>query len=144
MSWTFCKNHGIFDCLRNIWIKKIDKSCNLIKRFEDDLKNRDNLLNSTSLSENTNRYFNRISFSTLHELIKSNPFRVIIGHININSVRNKFEALKKWLKIICRHSFSFRNLVRWNIYSRPVFNWWLFNFLPPWQNFAWWRNSSVY
>ena len=31
----------------------------------------------------------------MHELRKSKPFRVIVGHININSVRNKFELLKR-------------------------------------------------
>ena len=34
----------------------------------------------------------------MHELRKSNPFRVIIGHININSIRNKFEPLQKMTK----------------------------------------------
>ena len=34
----------------------------------------------------------------MHELRKSNPFRVIIGHINVNSVRNKFESLKEMIK----------------------------------------------
>ena len=71
-----------------------DKSCNLNRSFEDDL-NRDSLLNSVSSSIYPDRQFDGISFSTLHELRKSNPFRVIIGHININSIRNKFEPLKK-------------------------------------------------
>ena len=47
------------------------------------------------LNETYDRQFDGISFSNLHELRKSNPFRVIIGHININSFRNKFEPLKK-------------------------------------------------
>ena len=34
----------------------------------------------------------------MHELRKSNTFRVIIGHINIDSVRNKFEPLKKMIQ----------------------------------------------
>ena len=47
------------------------------------------------LNETYDRKFDGISFSNLHELRKSNPFRVIIGHININSIKNKFEPLKK-------------------------------------------------
>ena len=31
----------------------------------------------------------------LQNLRNKNPFRVIIGHININSIRNKFESLMK-------------------------------------------------
>ena len=46
------------------------------------------------------RLFDGISFSTLHELRESNPFRVINGHININSIRNKSEPPKEWYKII--------------------------------------------
>ena len=65
---------------------------------EDDLKNQDNSLNSISSSVYPNRQFDGISFSTLYELRKSNPFRVIICHININSIRNKFEALKEMVK----------------------------------------------
>ena len=42
--------------------------------------------------------FDGNSFSTLHELSKSNPFRVIIGHINMNSIKNKLEPLKKLIK----------------------------------------------
>ena len=34
----------------------------------------------------------------MHELRKSNHFRVIIGHININYVRRKFEPLKEMIK----------------------------------------------
>ena len=71
-----------------------DKSCNLNRNFEDNLKNRDNSLNSIS-SIYTDRQFDVISFSTLHELGKSNPSRTIIEHININFIRNKFEPLKK-------------------------------------------------
>ena len=73
--------------------KTYDKSCNLNRSFEDDLKNRENSLNSLPSPIYPDRQFDRISFSTLHELRKSNPFRVI-GHININSIRNKFEPLK--------------------------------------------------
>ena len=75
-----------------------DKSCNLNRSFEDDLKNRDNSLNSIPSSIYPDRQFDGISFSTLHELRKSNPFRVIIGHININSTGNKFEPLKEMIQ----------------------------------------------
>ena len=75
--------------------EKYDKSCNLNMNFEGDLKNRDNSLNSISSSTYPDRQFDGISFSTLHELRKNNHFRVIIGDININSIRNKFEPLKK-------------------------------------------------
>ena len=34
----------------------------------------------------------------MHELRESNPFTVIIGHININSVRNKFESPEEMIK----------------------------------------------
>ena len=74
-----------------------DKSCNLNRNFEDNLKNRDNSLNSIS-SIYPDRQFDVISFSTLHELEKSNPSRAIIEHININFIRNKFEPLKKMIK----------------------------------------------
>ena len=47
------------------------------------------------LNETYDRQFDGISFSDLHELTKNNPFRVIIGHININSIKNEFEPLKK-------------------------------------------------
>ena len=70
-----------------------DKSCNLNRSFEDGLKNRDNSLNSISSFDYPNRQFNDISFSTLHELRKSN-----IGHINRNSLRKKFEPLKEIIK----------------------------------------------
>ena len=60
---------------------------------------------SEHLNETNDRQFDGISFSTLHELRKSNPFRVINGHININSIRNKSEPPKD----ILRHSFSLRN-----------------------------------
>ena len=48
-----------------------------------DLINRDNSLNSISLSDCPDRQFNGLSYSMLHELRKSDPFRVIIGHINV-------------------------------------------------------------
>ena len=45
------------------------------------------------LNETYDRQFDGISLSNLHELRKSNPFRVTIGDIKINSIRNKFEPL---------------------------------------------------
>ena len=50
------------------------------------------------MNETYDRQFDGISFSNLHELRKSNPFKVIISHININSIRNKFEPLKKMIQ----------------------------------------------
>ena len=47
------------------------------------------------MNETYDRQFDGTSFSNLHELRKSDTFRVIISHINIDSVRNKFEPLKK-------------------------------------------------
>ena len=55
---------------------------------------------SEHLNETYDRQFDGISFSTLHELRKSNRFRVINGHININSIRSKSEPPKEWYKII--------------------------------------------
>ena len=51
--------------------------------------------NSLSSSDCPDKQFNGISFSTLHKLRKSNPFRVMVGHIKVNSVRKKFEPLKE-------------------------------------------------
>ena len=56
------------------------------------------MLNPIFFSGYPDKHFNGISFSTLHELRKSNPIRVIIGHININSVKNNFEPLKEIIK----------------------------------------------
>ena len=36
-------------------------------------------------------------FRELKHLRNKNPYRVIIGHININSIRNKFESLLKYV-----------------------------------------------
>ena len=36
---------------------------------------------------------NTYIFPGIHDLRNPNPLRVIIGHININSIRNKFEPL---------------------------------------------------
>ena len=76
-------------------MKTYDKNHNLNRSFEDDLKNWGNSFISISSSIYFDRKFDDISFSILHELRKSNPFRVIIGHINITSISNKFEPLKK-------------------------------------------------
>ena len=79
-------------------MKKYDKSRNLNRTFENELKNWDNLLYSISSSDDPYRHFYGISFSTFNKLRKSNLFRFIIGHININSVGNKFEPVKKCFK----------------------------------------------
>ena len=40
---------------------------------------------------------NTYGIQDLKHLRNENPFRVIIGHININSIRNKFEPLVKYV-----------------------------------------------
>ena len=36
-------------------------------------------------------------FCGVYDLRSQNPFRVIIGHVNINSIRNKFEPLLSFI-----------------------------------------------
>ena len=79
--------------LRNLWwslehLKEThDKSHKLDRSFREELNNRDRSLNLISSSDCSDRQFNGLSHSTLHELRKNDPFKVIISHININSVR---------------------------------------------------------
>ena len=40
---------------------------------------------------------NTSDFCGINDLRNQNPFRVIIGHININSIRNKFEPLASFI-----------------------------------------------
>ena len=40
---------------------------------------------------------NTSDFCGVNDLRSQNPFRVIIGHININSIRNKFEPLVSFI-----------------------------------------------
>ena len=40
---------------------------------------------------------NTSNFRGINDLRNRNPFRVIIGHININSIRNKFEPLVSFI-----------------------------------------------
>ena len=40
---------------------------------------------------------NAYDFRGINDLRNQNPFRVIIGHININSIRNKFEPLVSFI-----------------------------------------------
>ena len=40
---------------------------------------------------------NTTDFCGINDLRNQNPFRVIIGHININSIRNKFEPLVSFI-----------------------------------------------
>ena len=40
---------------------------------------------------------NTSDFCGINDLGNQNPFRVIIGHININSIRNKFEPLVSFI-----------------------------------------------
>ena len=42
-------------------------------------------------------YENTSDFCGINDLRNQNPFRVIIGHININSIRNKFEPLVSFI-----------------------------------------------
>ena len=53
------------------------------------------VLYNTCLSENEN---NKDPLVTLEEIKKSNLNRLVIGHLNINSLRNKFESLKLLIK----------------------------------------------
>ena len=54
-------------------------------------KKSDNLLFKPSNEENT------YDIRELKHLRNENPYRVIIGHININSIRNMFESLAKFV-----------------------------------------------
>ena len=55
------------------------------------LRKSENLLSKPLNEENT------YGIRDLKHLRNENPFRVIIGHININSIRNKFEPLVKYV-----------------------------------------------
>lgn len=103
----------VFGHLNETW-KKIQLK---IEKFKDNLIKRNNSLNSVSFSDCPDRLPNGLSYFTMHELRKSKPFRVIVGHININSVRNKFELLKRNKDNI---DILLLSKVRWNISGRPV------------------------
>ena len=51
----------------------------------------ENILSKSIIEENT------YEIRELKHLRKKNPYRVIIGHVNINSIRNKFESLVKYV-----------------------------------------------
>ena len=55
------------------------------------LRKSENLLSKPLNEENT------YDIRELKHLRKENSYRVIIGHININSIRNKFESLVKYV-----------------------------------------------
>ena len=55
------------------------------------LRKSENLLSKPINEENT------YGIRELKHLRNENPYRVIIGHININSIRNKFESLVKYV-----------------------------------------------
>ena len=55
------------------------------------LRKSENLLSKPLNEENTNE------IRELKHLRNENPYRVIIDHININSIRNKFESLVKYV-----------------------------------------------
>ena len=55
------------------------------------LKKSENLLSKPIIEENT------YDIRELKHLRNENPYRVIIGHININSIRKKFESLVKYV-----------------------------------------------
>ena len=40
---------------------------------------------------------NSSDFCEINDLRNQHPFRVIIGHINVNSIRNKFERLASFI-----------------------------------------------
>ena len=48
----------------------------------------------TIIDENTTS-----DFCGINDLRNENPFRVIIGHININSIRNRFEPLVSFINL---------------------------------------------
>ena len=54
-------------------------------------KSENPLSDPTIIDENT------FDFRGINDLRNQNPFRVIIGHININSIRNKFEPLVSFI-----------------------------------------------
>ena len=55
------------------------------------LRKSENLLSKPLNEENT------YGIRDLKHLRNENPYRVIIGHININSIRNMFESLAKFV-----------------------------------------------
>ena len=55
------------------------------------LRKSENLLSKPLNEENT------YDIRELKHLRNENPYRVIIGHISINSIRNKFESLVKYV-----------------------------------------------
>ena len=55
------------------------------------------LRKSEDLLSKTINEENNYGIQELKYLRKENPYKVIIGHININSIRNKFESLVKYV-----------------------------------------------
>ena len=51
------------------------------------------LSDPTIIDENTTS-----DFCGINDIRNQNPFRVIMGHININSIRNRFEPLISFIK----------------------------------------------
>ena len=58
------------------------------------LRKSENLLSKPLNEENT------YDIRELKHLRNENPYRVIIGYVNINSMRNKFESLVKYVGIL--------------------------------------------
>ena len=58
------------------------------------LRKSENILSKPLNEENT------YDIRELKHLRNENPYRVIIGHVNINSMRNKFESLVKYVGIL--------------------------------------------
>ena len=54
----------------------------------------------TSVHSNTQNSENTDPNQKLSKLKKNNLCRLIIGHLNVNSLRNKFEALKSMVDIL--------------------------------------------
>ena len=74
--------------------------------------NTENEIDYNTLGKSENPLSNTIiidenisDFCGVNDLRSQNPFRVIIGHVNINSIRNKFEPLVSFinnnLDILC-------------------------------------------
>ena len=66
--------------------------------------NTENEIDYNTLGKSENPLSNTIiidenisDFCGVNDLRSQNPFRVIIGHVNINSIRNKFEPLVSFI-----------------------------------------------
>ena len=74
----------------------------------------------TKIDKNTN------GICELKQLRKQNPHRIIIGHLNINSVRNKFESLVRFSWQQSRYTYGIKDKNRWYFPWVAIFNWGFF------------------